>query len=130
MPDPGVPRRSPLILVADDGTTTRLLVEHRLSGEGFSVMRAANGDRPLEIFEAERPDLIPLDVRMASRDLVTPRRGLGDPADRVGARLTPSCSYAERARRRRRRELLTTLTELRAMAALAKTGDSKSPNAG
>lgn len=65
-PDPTP--RPPLVLVADDDPTTRILVCGTLEEEGFAVAEAEDGDQALQKFEALRPDLVLLDVLMPRRD--------------------------------------------------------------
>jgi diguanylate cyclase (GGDEF)-like protein len=65
-PDPVSP--SPLILVADDDSTTRLLVCATLEEDGFRVSEAADGDEAIEKFNALQPDLLVLDVMMPRRN--------------------------------------------------------------
>jgi DNA-binding response OmpR family regulator len=52
------------ILVAEDEKDIRELIGFTLRFAGFDVLLATNGVEALEMAEAERPDLILLDVRM------------------------------------------------------------------
>ena len=52
------------ILVCDDDQNVRLLTRNCLEAEGMNVVEAADGHESLKVFEAERPDLIFLDVEM------------------------------------------------------------------
>ncbi len=52
------------ILVIDDDTTVRDLVDHILSGWDYRVLTAANGREGLRLLYSERPDLLILDVDM------------------------------------------------------------------
>lgn len=60
--------RPPLVLVADDEATTRLLLRSALEREGFAVVEAADGEEALSQFDAARPDLAVLDVVMPRMD--------------------------------------------------------------
>jgi DNA-binding response OmpR family regulator len=52
------------ILIAEDERDIRDLVAFSLQFGGFQVVQAANGAEAVECAQAERPDLILMDVRM------------------------------------------------------------------
>lgn len=52
------------ILIVDDEATIRRILATRLSMVGYEIVVAADGVEALEQFEAEKPDLIVLDVMM------------------------------------------------------------------
>ncbi len=52
------------VLVVDDDRTLQLLLRLELSGEGFSVVSAGNGEEALSIVTADPPDIIILDYLM------------------------------------------------------------------
>ena len=54
----------PKILVVDDEPDVVDLITHALGGEGFEVLRAYDGISALDMVEAERPDLVLLDIMM------------------------------------------------------------------
>lgn len=56
------------ILVADDEPTTRAVVVQCLQNAGYSTTIAADGVRAVEAAEAEKPDLILLDLLLPRRD--------------------------------------------------------------
>lgn len=56
------------ILVVDDENAIRQILATRLSMGGYDVVVAANGEEALEVFEAELPDLVVLDVMMPKLD--------------------------------------------------------------
>lgn len=58
------PRQQAKILVADDDMNVRLLTRQCLEAEGMLVVEAADGNEALEVYAAEQPDLIFLDVEM------------------------------------------------------------------
>jgi two-component system KDP operon response regulator KdpE len=57
-----------LILVADDDAPILRLVRTKLQTDGYQVMTATNGQEALDRFEADRPDLIVLDIMMPVMD--------------------------------------------------------------
>ena len=61
-------RGKPLALVVDDDASLRLTTRAALTKAGFDVIEAENGRLALESFQAERPDLILLDVVMPDMD--------------------------------------------------------------
>src|SRR5437763_14315463 len=58
----------PRILIVDDILDNRDLLALMLSGEGFELLMAADGEEALEIIAATPPDLILLDVMMPRMD--------------------------------------------------------------
>ncbi len=64
MSDAGTADRRPVVLVADDDPATRLLISESLQASDFRVLEAVDGAQAVEIFSAERPHLVLLDVRM------------------------------------------------------------------
>ena len=56
------------ILVADDDSNICELLRLYLEKEGFIAVTAADGEQALAVFEAEKPDLILLDVMMPRLD--------------------------------------------------------------
>ena len=60
--------RTPLILVADDHATTRLLARAALEHAGFSVIEARDGAGAVSEFGRAQPDLVLLDVKMPRLD--------------------------------------------------------------
>ncbi len=55
---------SPTILVVDDDDLVRAMVAHVLEREGYRVLKAADGASGLALYEAEKPDLVVLDIAM------------------------------------------------------------------
>jgi CheY-like chemotaxis protein len=55
---------SKTILVIDDDDLIRDLVTHILSKEDYNVITAADGQDGVEKFEAEKPDLVVVDIAM------------------------------------------------------------------
>jgi signal transduction histidine kinase/ActR/RegA family two-component response regulator len=56
------------ILLADDNAVNRLLARRLLSKAGHEVILAENGREALEVWEAERPDVILMDIQMPVMD--------------------------------------------------------------
>jgi DNA-binding response OmpR family regulator len=56
------------VLVVDDEAAIAEAVRARLSSEGFRVLVAGDGPRALEVAEAERPDLVVLDLMLPGMD--------------------------------------------------------------
>ena len=59
-----VPGQLPLVLVADDDPSTRLLLRMTLERGDLRVADAANGNQAIEMTRELRPDLVILDMRM------------------------------------------------------------------
>jgi two-component system response regulator VicR len=55
---------SKTILVIDDDDLICSLVTHSLAKEDYNVITAADGQEGVEQFEAERPDLVVVDIAM------------------------------------------------------------------
>jgi DNA-binding response OmpR family regulator len=56
------------VLVVDDEAAIAEAVRARLSSEGFRVLVAADGPQALELADAERPDLVVLDLMLPGMD--------------------------------------------------------------
>jgi len=56
------------VLVVDDAMFMRTKASRLLSGEGFQVVEAANGAEAVELFKAEQPDLVLMDITMPVLD--------------------------------------------------------------
>jgi CheY-like chemotaxis protein len=59
------------ILVIDDDRGIRHLIDIVLRHKGYNVLLAENGQRGLELFCQERPDVIVLDLKMPEMDGLT-----------------------------------------------------------
>ena len=59
---------SKTILVVDDEEDILELLDYNLTKEGFRVVRAASGEKALELAKAGRPDLIVLDLMLPGLD--------------------------------------------------------------
>ena len=72
---------SPSVLVVDDDADVLASLHRGLRLSGFSVLTAAGGAEALEVVEAERPDVMVLDMNMPGLEgtaVITTLRGAGD----------------------------------------------------
>jgi two-component system response regulator MprA len=76
--EPGTPQAAPAarILIVDDEPAVRESLSSSLQFEGYRVAEAADGVTALERVEADRPDLVVLDVLMPRMDGLTTCRRL------------------------------------------------------
>ncbi|MFB4303589.1 response regulator transcription factor [Actinomadura sp. NTSP31] len=76
--EPGTPQAAPAarILIVDDEPAVRESLSSSLEFEGYRVAEAADGAAALQSVEAERPDLVVLDVLMPRMDGLTTCRRL------------------------------------------------------
>src|SRR5687767_11065104 len=56
------------VLVIDDNAENRALARATLEDEGYTVLLATGGEEGLQVFVADRPDCVLLDVRMPGTD--------------------------------------------------------------
>jgi DNA-binding response OmpR family regulator len=56
------------VLVVDDEPTIREIVVKYLARDGYRTLEAADGDRARELVEAEKPDLVVLDLMLPGTD--------------------------------------------------------------
>jgi len=59
------------ILVIDDEEGIRNLLDTLLDRKGYDVILADNGQKGLEVFRRERPDIVVLDLKMPGMDGLT-----------------------------------------------------------
>jgi two-component system, chemotaxis family, chemotaxis protein CheY len=59
------------VLVIDDEQGIRSLLDTLLSRKGYDVVLAENGQKGLECFRRERPDVLVLDLKMPEMDGLT-----------------------------------------------------------
>lgn len=59
------------VMIAEDEEDLRKLLADQLSGAGYEVVTASNGEEAYEAFQAEKPDLAILDVMMPRMDGLT-----------------------------------------------------------
>jgi DNA-binding response OmpR family regulator len=59
---------SPTILLVDDEDAVQKLLAYPLEREGYRVVSALDGQQALERFDAERPDLVVLDIMLPKVD--------------------------------------------------------------
>ena len=58
----------PLILIADDDPTIRLLIKHVLKRENYQIVEVDNGEECLATYKEQQPDLVLLDAMMPAMD--------------------------------------------------------------
>lgn len=68
MPFDNENQKNPLIIVADDHRSTRRMIQHILEPDGYRLLEAENGQAALDLFLAEKPDLILMDIVMPEMD--------------------------------------------------------------
>ena len=56
------------ILVIEDEKNLRVLYQNEFERDGFDVITAANAAAGLQLVEAERPDLVVMDIRLPGMD--------------------------------------------------------------
>ncbi len=52
------------ILLVDDEPSIQIVYREEFEDEGYEVLSALNGEEGLEIFQAENPDIVILDIHM------------------------------------------------------------------
>jgi diguanylate cyclase (GGDEF)-like protein len=70
--------KPPLILIADDDRSTRLVLKNAMEQNGYEVVEAVDGSEAVAAFDARRPDLVLLDVIMPGMDGFAACRTLRD----------------------------------------------------
>jgi DNA-binding response OmpR family regulator len=58
----------PIVLVAEDDPSVRMMIEFLLEDEGFEVISAEDGERALDMAQNRSPDAILLDLMMPKLD--------------------------------------------------------------
>ena len=64
------------ILVVDDNDYTRLMLQGILVSEGHDVINAKDGEELIEAYDANKPDVVMLDVVMPNVDGITAAKEL------------------------------------------------------
>jgi phosphoserine phosphatase RsbU/P len=63
-----IKKNSPLILVADDDSSTRILLRLILENDGYQVAEVENGEQCVAIYTQQKPDMVLLDAMMPVMD--------------------------------------------------------------
>ncbi len=63
-----MPDKNKKILVVEDDITMREIVVAKLANSGYRVVEADNGKTALEVLQAEKPDLVLLDLMLPEMD--------------------------------------------------------------
>ena len=66
------------ILVIDDNVVVRNTIVQLLEGEGYQVVSAEDGRRGLNVFRAEKPDLVITDIIMPEKEGIETIRDIRD----------------------------------------------------
>ena len=59
--------KAPIILIADDDVWQQKLIEITLSGMGFQIFSANDGEKALSLLQEHTPDVILLDIQMPKK---------------------------------------------------------------
>jgi len=59
------------ILIVEDEEALKMSLRRKFTGEGFEIVEASDGEEGLKVAEAEKPDLILLDIVMPVMDGMT-----------------------------------------------------------
>ncbi|YAF95424.1 MAG: diguanylate cyclase domain-containing protein [Nodularia sp. CChRGM 3473] len=63
-----IPKQPPVILVADDDKTIRVLLREAMEHEGYRVVEVSDGKQCLDAYETVKPDIVLLDAMMPVMD--------------------------------------------------------------
>lgn len=58
----------PKIMVVDDAQFMRVRLTKLLTGNGFDVVEAENGEEAVKTYQAEKPDAVLMDITMPQKD--------------------------------------------------------------
>ena len=63
-----MPETQTKILIVEDDVTMREIIMHKLSTSGFDVVEAPDGKTAIEVWQAEKPDIVLLDLMLPETD--------------------------------------------------------------
>jgi CheY-like chemotaxis protein len=84
------------ILVVEDNPVNRELIREMLEGWGFRVIEALDGEHALRTVEAERPDLVLMDIQMPGQDGFSVMRRIRADSELPGIPILALTAYAMR----------------------------------
>ena len=75
----------PKVLIVDDAQFMRLRCARLLSEQGYDIVEAQNGREAVEVYQAERPDVVLMDITMPEMDGLAALRAIKqmDPEARI-----------------------------------------------
>lgn len=71
---------SPIVLIVDDDTISRMLLQHMVRAQGYTVIEADSVDPALEILHSESVSLVICDYVMPDRDGLDLLEAMPDPS--------------------------------------------------
>ncbi len=63
-----IKRKKPMALIVDDDPSSRMIISALLEKTGFHALEAESGKKGVELFEAQQPDIVLMDVMMPDMD--------------------------------------------------------------
>ncbi len=64
----GIKRKKPLALIVDDDPSLRMIIAALLEKNGFHALEADSGKKGVDLFAAQQPDIVLMDVMMPDMD--------------------------------------------------------------
>jgi len=83
------------ILVVDDDLHIQKLYKEELEEEGYEVIVAATGERAMELFNQENPDLVTLDILMPDIDGIKLLRQMKERKPRLPVIMSTAYDYRD-----------------------------------
>lgn len=83
------------IMIVDDDPHILLLYKMELEEEGYTVVTANSGKKAIEIFEAENPDLVTLDILMPDIDGISVLRKMKEAKPRMPIIMSTAYDYRD-----------------------------------
>lgn len=83
------------ILVVDDDAHILRLYKEELEDEGYDVVVAGTGKEAMEVFQAEQPDLVTLDILMPDIDGISLLRRMKEARPRLPIIMSTAYDYRD-----------------------------------